>query len=449
MSFLALRRRIGPPDALDSLAAAPAGDRFYLEPPESGQARVGAGAVARIEASGPTRFRDAATHAAAMLGRVEVVGDPGPPASGPLLLGGFAFADEDTGAAGAWRGFAPAAFVLPELLLVRDGDDAWLTAIAPDEGPRGARLDAREARLEVLEARLARWRDAARHPEPPAAPAARALEHRATPDAAPAAFVARVESALRDIARGELEKVVLARSLTLVREGGYDPIALLRDLRGHLPSCAAFLVERDDAAFLGASPERLLRRCGERVETAAVAGTAPRGRSPERDRALADALLESKKEQAEHAVVLRFLKERLARHAAEIDAPESPDLLRLEGMQHLRTPVAARLERPLGALELAGELHPTPATAGAPDAAARAWLEAHEGLERGWYGGPLGWCDATGNGELWVALRSGLLRGDTLRIFAGAGVVDGSDPHAELRETRLKLGTLLQRALEL
>jgi salicylate biosynthesis isochorismate synthase/menaquinone-specific isochorismate synthase len=441
VSHLAVRRRVQPIDALAALAGAPPGDRFYLEHPAAGRARVAVGAAACVEAAGPDRFREAARRAEALLARVETVGDPGPASAGPQVLGGFAF--EDAPGAGDWAGFAAASLVLPGRLLVREGDACWLTAIAP-AGRDGASTRAR------LEADLDAWLDAAGRSGPDLpGPAPWPVEHRITPDRAPAGYVAQVERALRDVARGEIEKVVAARSITVGREGGWLPERFLAGLRASFPSCASFLVARGAAAFFGATPERLLRREGTRVETAAIAGTARRGRSPERDRALARALLESKKEQAEHAAVLRFLRERLARHADRVEAPEAPELLKLEGLQHLRTPVSAELARPVGALELAGELHPTPATGGAPPEAARAWLARHEALDRGWYAGPVGWCDASGDGELWVALRSGLARDERLRLFAGAGIVEGSDPEAELAETRLKLNALLQRALEI
>jgi len=439
MSWLALRRRVAGLDPLAALAADLPGDRFYLEHPARARARVGIGGAARLSASGAQRFGTLAARTKGLLDRVELVGDAGPTESGPQVLGGFAFADEPS--TGDWADFEPASFVLPELLLVCEGSSTWLTAIGRSDGDRAGQLRAMEARLEA-------WRDAARRPAPNPGASMRALDHRAASDSAPAEFVERVERALRHIARGELEKVVVARSVTVIRDGGYEPLAFLQALRGALPECASYLVSRNDATFFGASPERLLQLRGHEVETAAVAGTAPRGRSPESDRALARALLESKKEQAEHAIVLRFLKERLGPSLCEIRAPESPELMRLEGLQHLRSPVSGRIACDASVLAIAGALHPTPATGGAPSDAARAWLAEHEGLDRGWFAGPLGWCDAAGNGDLWVALRSGLLRGNALRIFAGAGIVDGSDPSRELDETRLKLNTLFQRALE-
>lgn len=444
MKILLQRRRVERVDALAALAAAGApgdGDCLLLDHPASGRARVGVGRIAAVAAGGPDRFREASTRAAALLARVESAGDPGPTAAGPALLGGFAF--DDRPGSGAWRGFGSADLVLPELLLVSEDDASWLCALGT------LRSGGEAASRSRLDARIAAWQHRIQHTAPLPRPAAvAAQEHRVTPDRAPAAFCETVEDGIDAIAAGEFEKVVLARSLSVTRPGGFAPLELLRDLRASLPTSATFLVGRADGIFLGATPERLLRRDGRSVRTAAVAGTAARGRNPEEDRRLARALVESKKEQAEHDVVLRFLRERLAEHADEVEHLEAPELLPLEGMQHLRTPVTARLRSDVSALELAGALHPTPAVCGAPAGPALAFLREYESLDRGWYAGPIGWTDAAGDGEFWVALRCGLLRGDSVRLFAGAGVVADSNPAAELRETRLKLATLLPRLLD-
>ena len=206
---------------------------------------------------------------------------------------------------------------------------------------------------------------------------------------------------------------------------------------------------RHGTCCLGATPERLVRLAGRRVDTAAVAGSAARGRSPEEDARLARALSESKKEQAEHAVVVRALRAALEDLCAELTLPEAPRLLRLDGIQHLETPLVATLRGSPHVLDLVARLHPTPAVGGSPREAALAWLAAREQLERGWYAGPLGYVDASGGGEFFVALRSALLRAGEARLFAGAGVVEGSTPEAELRETRLKLRALLAPLLEI
>jgi isochorismate synthase len=274
-------------------------------------------------------------------------------------------------------------------------------------------------------------------------------EFHAAAHASPARYHAGVEQALRAIAAGDLEKVVLARAVRLASQAGFPLTRVLDTLRRMHPSCASFAVGRPGGTFLGAAPEHLVQLDGRRVETAALAGSARRGRTPEEDARLARELCESKKEQAEHAVVVRALREALGQSCDEIVVPEAPRLLRLEGIQHLETPLVGRLRGEASVIELAGRLHPTPAVAGAPQQAALAWIAQREDLERGWYAGAIGVVRHDGGGEFCVALRSALLHGDTAHCFAGAGVVAGSEPDAELRETRLKLRAMLGALVEL
>ena len=203
------------------------------------------------------------------------------------------------------------------------------------------------------------------------------------------------------------------------------------------------------AIFLGATPECLVRLVEGRVETASVAGSAPRGRSPEEDLELGRQLRESKKEQAEHAFVVRALCDALAPHCDALEVRESPRLMRLQDIQHLETPITGQLRARRSILEVLGSVHPTPAIAGAPREAALEWLSLNENLDRGWYSGPIGFVDSEGGGEFYAALRSAVLRGNEARLFAGAGVVDGSDPESELRETRLKLRAMLAPLMEI
>ena len=437
MRYLMLARRVPALDALHAWAAAPAGDAFYLEHPAEGTARLALGRRATITASGPERFESCARGGHELLSRIERCGDPGAP--DPFLAGGFAFADGPARA--PWRRFPSAEWVLPERALLRRGEETWLTATAPlRDGPAKRQQEALNAVVEDWRRRIEVTRLL---PAEPAAPL-----HRVVADEAPAGFMERVEDALAAIAEGEAEKLVLARGIRVEREHGFDRTALLAELREHAPSSATFAVARGGTCFLGATPERLLRRRGLEAESMALAGTMPRGRNPEEDAEFARRLRESKKEQEEHAVVVRFLREQLSQEAEDVTALEAPEILPLEAMQHLKTRVSARLARPVPLLRLAGRLHPTPATAGMPRSEALAWLRRNEPLERGWYAGPLGFTDASGDGELWVALRCGLLREARAHLFAGAGIVAGSQPGAELRETRLKFGTLLSRLLE-
>jgi isochorismate synthase len=403
-------------------------DRFRFEAPARGFVLAATGAAARLDAAGDDRF-DALAEACGGLAARAVAFDEGDLQLGPpILVGGFAFAAEAARGA-AWRSFPAARLVLPERLLARDGARAW--------EQRATRVDPGDA-AEIVCARL-RAEPPARAPAAPAPAVLRC-------EGDDAAHRARVTRAVQAVLAGELEKLVVARELVCRGDGRFEPEPVLALLRERHPECFVFGVGFGDESFVGASPERLARVAGGVVEADALAGTAPRGRDAGEDAHLAAALRERKKDQAEHAVVVRALREALAPLCGELAIDEAPRVRRLAHLQHLHTRARGRLlpglAQPL--LSLAARLHPTPAVAGAPRAAALAWLRRNEDLERGWYAGGVGWVDLAGEGELAVALRSAWLRGGEARVFAGSGIVAGSDPEAELRETRLKLEPALR-----
>jgi salicylate biosynthesis isochorismate synthase/menaquinone-specific isochorismate synthase len=427
------RSAIPPRDLLELFAASDEYERFYWERPESGEAILALGAVARIQSCGPLRFGDAAGRVREIRALLRKEGDA-PPWAGPLLVGGFAF-DFAMPPSERWLGFSPAELLLPERLLIRRGGEMWVCRAGVGSVSSGGD--------EFTAAPPALARLAAADDSPPA--------FHTSADRPLGAYRGLVEKALGAIGEGELEKVVVARSCTVVGSRPFETRRVLRSLRALHPSCTIFALARGPVTFLGATPERLVRLEKGLVHADAVAGTAPRGRTPQQDRCLARELVESKKDQEEHSVVVRCVLEALAPHCGALLAPESPGLLQTDGIQHLHTPIQGRLRDPSNTtvLDLAGELHPTPAVGGAPRETALAWLRCHEGLDRGWYAGSLGWLTPEGEGEFTVALRSLLLRGSEATLFAGAGIVAGSDPDAELLETRLKLRTALAALLEI
>jgi menaquinone-specific isochorismate synthase len=440
-------RAVGPP--CDPLAHFAEGDaeRFFWEQPAQDFAIATSGAAAVIESEGTERWPRTIRAIRALTSALHTCGDAAPAARTPLLVGGFA-CTEDGGTSALWRGFPAARWVLPARSWLCSAGASWCTLIERVDA------DAQPAQLaDALRRRLSEATMAAAA-EPRAAAHERGIRSaapgfRAQADGSPERYAARVGEALHAIAEGSLEKVVLARSVRIECDRPFSAVALLRALRSSYPSCTSFAVGHADASFVGATPERLLRLDARQFATSALAGSAMRGHSPEHDADLARELIESKKEQAEHAVVVRELREILTPICDDLQVPEAPALLRLEGIQHLETPFAGRLARERHLLELAGCLHPTAAVAGAPRAEALAWLDEHEDLDRGWYGGCVGFVTAEGGGELAVALRSALLRGGAAQIFAGAGIVAGSQPHAELQETRIKLRALLTPLLEI
>jgi isochorismate synthase len=456
-----LRAEISPCDALAAFEASESQDRFYWERPSEGRSIAAFGCAEAIEAEGEGRFAEASERAERLFARLHVCGQGEAAVAGPFLVGGFAFANVAS-TEPQWRDFPTGRLVLPEITIAIDGERGWCTVVRPVQPVQAAQVTpavrsgnrVREicadlrAGLDEVGRSLAN-RSLIDLSTAPIAETVEPLGYQACADRTRAEYRAQVEAALREIADGGFEKVVLARSISVAEKRDYDPCALLDTLRRAHPTCAIFAVGLSGAVFLGATPECLVRLIDGRVETASVAGSAPRGRSPEEDLDLGRQLRESKKEQAEHAFVVRALREALTPYCDALEVRESPRLMRLQDIQHLETPIAGRLRAPRSILELLGSVHPTPAIAGAPRQAALEWLNANENLDRGWYSGPIGFTDSQGGGEFYAALRSAVLRGSEARLFAGAGVVDGSDPEAELRETRLKLRAMLNPLMEI
>jgi salicylate biosynthesis isochorismate synthase/menaquinone-specific isochorismate synthase len=214
-------------------------------------------------------------------------------------------------------------------------------------------------------------------------------------------------------------------------------------MREQFASCFCFCVGTPEAAFVGASPELLLRRSGAGVSTVALAGSTRRSSDPAVDDHLGEQLLRSDKNRREQRIVSERIVRLLRPHSVWVEAAAEPEVIKVANIQHLATPVIAQLAEPRSAVDLAGLLHPTPAVGGEPADRAAAAIAELEQMDRGWYAGPVGWMDATEDGEFCVALRSGLLRDRDAHLYAGVGVVSGSDPEAELEETEIKLRALL------
>jgi isochorismate synthase len=418
------------------LAARRADDRFFCfeQPDRDGFALAGLGAAAVVEASGPSRFADAAAACRRWADRT-IVGDASaePAPFGPVWVGGFAFAD-DGGMAPEWSSLAAAQLVMPEVALARRGGEARMAvtvAVAPREDP--------DALLARVEARLAELRPASMpllDPNP--------VEAARVASAAPAKhFESAVARGVERIAAGELTKVVLAREVRVHAPAAIDPAPVYDGLRAGFPACFCYLVGTPELTFLGASPELLARREGQRVQTVALAGTRRRSADPSVDMHLGEQLMQSPKDREEQAIVARRIKRTLEPVSVWVTAADDPVLVKVLNVQHLATPIRAQLAEPRPALEVAGLLHPTPAVGGEPRDRALPLIPALEGLDRGWYAGPIGWTDLFDDGEFCVALRCALLRGDVAHLYAGEGIVRDSVPEQELEANEAKLQALL------
>jgi isochorismate synthase len=259
-----------------------------------------------------------------------------------------------------------------------------------------------------------------------------------------AAYRSAVSSIADRIARGEVRKVVLARTVEVRAGRELDARRLLHRLRAVDPDAYAFAAPTDAGVIVGATPELLVARRGRVVTSNPLAGSAPRSGDPEEDRANAEALAASTKDREEHAVVVEAVADALRPRCDELTWDPEPRLRATANVWHLSTRVRGVLTEPAPtALELVAALHPTPAIAGAPTAAALGAIDELEPFDRGRYAGPVGWIDADGDGEWAIALRCAELRGDLAVLYAGAGIVAGSRPSRELDETERKFRAFL------
>ena len=416
------------PTAVAVASRRPGEDWFCFEHPDRDRlALATVGRAAALDDRGAGRFGRVAARWRGLV--ADAPGEDG----AAVAVGGFAFAP-DGGSTPHWAGFEPASLHVPEVALARRGERVTLTLAAiaaPDDDP-----DALCARLLERAASLS----SAPLPLLDPAPTGRYRVVSAMP---PEHYESAVARAVERIRAGALDKVVLAREVQVHAPRAHDPAAVLGVLREAFPSCFTFCAGRGESAFVAASPELLVRRDGLRAGTLALAGSTRRSADPAVDDHLGEQLLHSDKDREEQAIVTRRIVRALRPVSVWVTAAEEPVVARMANIQHLATPIRAQLARPVSAVELAGMLHPTPAVGGEPFAAASPLIPALEGLDRGWYAGPVGWTDANEDGEFCVALRCALLTGPVARCYAGVGVVRDSDPTAELAETEVKLQALL------
>ena len=360
---------------------------------------VGWGVAARIRTKGLTRFSDADKWWTETCARAEVHDDVNEPGTGLVCFGTFGFADDP----------GDSVLVIPKVVIGRRAGRTWLTVVD------GATYD-------------------------------RANDGRGTPPAAPedVAFadgaldserwMAVVADAVRRINDGELEKVVLARDLIATAVAPIDVRWPLARLAETYPMCWTFHVD----GMFGATPEMLVRRERGLVTSRVLAGTIRRTGDDERDLALAATLARSSKDLEEHEYAVRSVADALEPHCSSMNVPEAPFVLHLPNVMHLATDVNGVVHDVATSLQLAESLHPSAAVGGTPTPAATRLIDEIEGMPRDRYAGPVGWMDASGDGEWGIALRSALITEGGVRLFAGCGIVASSDPESELAESQAK-----------
>jgi menaquinone-specific isochorismate synthase len=416
------------------LRSAPAGARGFWARGERWVAHRGVAAELRAGSSGD-RFEDAASWVRAL------VRDPVLPADAPraprvLCFGGFAFR-ADHQPRDVWKAFPAARFQVPAFELEGDASgDAWLRARALVSGEDAPDALARLRRgAEALRAELASLSEGAL-PAP-----CRIAGHKVATDRR--AWERAVEASLDAIRRGAVSKVVLARTLDVDVDA--DPVLVAMRLWEANPGTWAFFFQPEPgAALVGAAPETVATLRDGVFHATAVAGSIRRGDTQREQAELAARLLASDKDRHEHRIALDDMVARLATVTHQIRTDPQPHVLTLARIQHLETEIRASVPAGTGVLDLVRLLHPTAAVCGLPRDAALSFLAGTEPFDRGWYAGPVGWMDGEGNGMFAPALRSAVLHDGVWRLFAGAGIVEGSVPSLEWEETTMKFTPVLE-----
>lgn len=349
------------------------------------------------------------------------------PGVGPTLIGGFSF-DPAGPASKRWAAFPRAHMIVPQMHLTMHNDETWLTvsAIVDERGKPDHSVD-----------HLANLRDSFLNADTRREQNEGSLTTLAA-DLPQGAWTALVADAVQRIRSGDFRKVVLARSVHGVTSDPANPFAVLRQLTAAHRDALVYGYWRDEKAFIGASPERLVSLDGSEVSASSLAGTVKRGMTPDEDAALARELQSSAKDLGEHAAVRDMLHEILSDVGDDVRSTDTPEILTLSNVHHLHTEVTANLREGYSLLDVVSRLHPTPAVGGTPRNEALEFIRENEHLDRGWYAAPIGWLDRTG-GEFAVALRSGIIDGTRFALYAGCGIVADSNPEEELAESVLKL----------
>lgn len=369
-----------------------------------GDGLVGWGVYATTIVTGENRFRDAREWWHQQLGKLAITDSVHNTGTGPILFTSFSFSSEEE-----------SILVIPEVVVGARGGKSWITWIGDKPQPKLAE------RATVLAPLKYSWQEGTLNP---------------------VQWQAQVALAIGAIQEGRIEKVVLARDLVATTTDAIDPRLILRKLAIEYPSTWSFTV----AGLVGATPELLLRLNRGMVTSRVLAGTISKTGDDEKDLTLAASLARSSKDLEEHEYAVRSVAESLAPFCSSTNVPDSPYVLHLANVMHLATDVTGAVaESPnhVDAFSILEKLHPSAAVCGTPTNIAADVIADLEGMSRGRYAGPVGWIDASGDGELGIALRCGQINGNEIRLFAGCGIVAGSSPIKELAESQAKFAPMV------
>ena len=395
---------------------------------------AGTGATTIITADGADRFEHVRQQADQLFSKVTWTSNGAPSEAGPRLFGGFSYWPE-TASQGIWSAFPSAMFILPRYQLASFNGNHWLTI----NHPFAAAEDAAQSAIIAAEESRSLQAAALNYQLPASPPAHFEIEDLMSQPH----WEQMLGDIIQSIRNGQLEKAVLARARRLKSSHTIDALPVLRRLAAAYPDCYRFLIEPlPGQTFFGATPELLAQVNESALTTVSLAGSIGRGTTSQEDAALAESLFASPKERHEHALVVRAVRECLQPIVTELRVPPQPSLFRLHNIQHLRSDFQAQLTPGSDILQVIEALHPTPAVGGTPRRVALPMLAKLEPVSRGWYASPVGWLDSNGNGIFAVSIRSAISVGDEARLYAGAGIVEDSNPEREWQETQLKFKPL-------
>ena len=398
--------------------------RIFWSVPDRSLYYVGIGDTVSYQESS-NAYQKLKNHWRQLMVKTMIFSEDSPRTAGPKMFGGFPF-DTKEQHNDLWRQFKGSEFRVPTYLLTIENGEAYLTinlfiSAQSDIGELAHNIQ-RDKEVLLSSTSIQEIDNKV------------LLSHEVDPEA----WKELVTKTTTAIENGYAEKIVIARELQIEFETDVDLGNVLNHLLEVQNNSYVFLWEKDGTSFIGATPERLVCVQNQQLLSACLAGTAPRGKTTEEDQRIGEELLRDDKNREEHQYVVDMIKGALNGLADDVEIPKTPVLYPLKNLQHLYTPVQALLNEDITILDVAEKLHPTPALCGQPTERAMSYIRDNELFERGWYGAPIGWFDHHFNGEFAVAIRSGLVKDNKASLFAGCGVVRGSDPEVEYEETKIK-----------
>ncbi|MFD0051169.1 isochorismate synthase MenF [Actinomycetes bacterium NPDC127524] len=409
-----------------------AGERFFWQDPAKETTIIGLGKAEKLQgAANAARFKEIESRWSDLLSNAVKIGTADAAATGPLLFGGFSF-DYQKSSSMLWDQFGDHLLYIPAFMLSICEGEAYLTAnlICSPEDSADHFIDLINEREKYIYENLGRGSFSGN-------------ELLSQIEIQPEEWKKTVAEAVEELKETDLDKIVLAREMRLVFQDAIFSEAILERLMAEQTASFIFSLESGSDCFIGATPERLIKKSKSQLYSACLAGTIARGKTEEEDELLGAELLCDQKNLIEHQYVVSMISKAINSVCDRVYIPEKPELMKIRHIQHLYTPVTGECDPAVSVFSVIDKLHPTPALGGLPKEKAVTRIREIELLERGLYAGPIGWADSYGNGEFAVGIRSGLIQGNEASLFAGCGVVEDSTPESEYQETSIKFNPML------